>query len=62
MERELSNMSANKVIQLYKKQDLKEKLIVGAKIKIGKEYSEQHGFNEGEIITIKNYESITLDT
>lgn len=29
-----------------------ENLIVGAKIKIWKEYSKEHGFNEGEIIEL----------
>ena len=29
-----------------------ENLIVGAKIKIGKEYSKEYGFTEGEIIEL----------
>lgn len=34
------------------KEEFEEKLIAGTKIKIGKKYSEQHGFSEGEIITL----------
>ena len=52
MGKELSNMSVNEVIQLYKKQDLEQKLIVGAKIKIGKRYAEEFGFDDGEVITL----------
>lgn len=33
-------------------EELEEKLIVGAKIKIGKEYSKNHCFEEGEIIEL----------
>jgi hypothetical protein len=33
-------------------ESIEEKLIVGAKIKIGKAYAEEHGFDEGEIITL----------
>jgi len=34
------------------KEEFEEKLIAGTKIKIGKKYSEQNGFLEGEIITL----------
>lgn len=34
------------------KEELEEKLIVGTKIQIGKKYSEQYGFKEGEIIEL----------
>jgi len=33
---------------------MKTELKVGTKIKIGKKYSKEHGFNEGEIITLVN--------
>lgn len=36
------------------KEYFEENLIVGAKIKIGLEYSINHGFEEGEIITLVN--------
>ena len=35
------------------KEEFEAKLIVGTKIKIGKKYSEEHGFEEGEIIELK---------
>ena len=35
------------------KQELEEKLVVGAKIKIGKEYSKDYFFEEGEVILLE---------
>lgn len=35
------------------KEEFEAKLIVGTKIKIGRKYSEEHGFKEGEIIELK---------
>lgn len=35
-----------------KKGEFEEKLIVGAKVKIGKQYASEYGFNEGEIIEL----------
>lgn len=35
-----------------KKEELKEKLVVGAKIRIGRKYSEEHGFKEGDVIEL----------
>ena len=33
-------------------QEFEEKLIVGAKIKIGKQYAQNYGFKAGEVITL----------
>jgi len=35
------------------KEYLEKELISGAKIKIGKKYSKEHGFEEGQIITLE---------
>jgi hypothetical protein len=35
-----------------KTEELEDLLKVGTKIKIGKKYSKEYGFNEGEIITL----------
>ena len=44
-------MTEEKILEMDK-QELESKLIVGAKIKIGKNYSVIYGFNEGDIITL----------
>ena len=38
--------------KIMSEQELEEKLIVGTKLKIGKQYSEEFGFEENEIIEL----------
>ena len=33
-------------------QEFEEKLIIGAKVKIGKQYAQEYGFEEGEVIEL----------
>lgn len=34
------------------KTEFEEQLIVGAKVRIGKQYAHEYGFNDGEVITL----------